>query len=203
MCLTCFVSDTHIVIFIPWEKRWNRNGFTHHQRKLFCSGTQQLLNHPCQLCAAVSSRGGEGRALQLPLALVSLRAGWGGGTAEGAEEESAGWWSMSFVENEMGSAFLSHGPSAALQHHLCLQEWQSCAGDPSPPSLPALHSAWAMLVSLTWPQHLLFVSAACEELIILQHKHSDGFFSACFHEQHEVPGTLLRKCNSEPNSATA
>lgn len=28
-------------------------------------------------------------------------------------------------------------------------------------------------------------------------------FSACFHEQHDVPGRLLRKCNSEPNSATA
>lgn len=53
---------------------------------------------------------------------------------------------------------------------------------------------------LAWPQWLLFVKAADEELFCNTLRWG---FSACFHEQHDVPGRLLRNCKSEPNSATA
>lgn len=52
---------------------------------------------------------------------------------------------------------------------------------------------------LARPQWLLFVNAAP----YFAAQTLRWVFSACLHEQHNVPGRLLRNCSSEPNSATA
>lgn len=67
-----------------------------------------------------SSLAEKGIPFSYMFALMFLRAGLGGGVAEGAEEESGILLCMRFVEKELGSIFLFHGPlhpPAMLQQH--------------------------------------------------------------------------------------
>lgn len=133
-----------------------------------------------------------------------LRAGSGGGTAEGAEEESEILLWMCFVEEEVGSLASPATP----------QQLPDFVTGMTKLPLPRQCGKWwwhVQIFILSWPLHLvasqetlrpqwlLFVNAA--PYFVTQTLR--WVFSACFHEQHNVPGRLLRNCSSEPNSATA
>jgi len=91
--------------------------------------------------------------------LIFLRAGVGGGIAEGAEEENGTLLCMSFVEEELGSIFLFHGP------------WL-------PPAMPQQHPDFCSKNDkATQPQAAWEMTMVCA-----------GFILSCPLSLHGVPG---------------
>lgn len=147
-------------------------------KRNFWRGTQQLLNHQRRLCAALTNHwsqqpGREGHSRQLYFCFNVLE-GW-----LGSWPCRRGWgrkWDI--VEYEIcGEGSGLHIPR--IQQPRCSSILISWRSKKAP--LPHRYMmSQATLTFLAWPRWLPFVNAAYEELIILQHKHSDGFFQHVF-----------------------